>query len=289
MKSFGWIFRDLRLERGYNLKEVADGIVTISFLSKFERGDSDISLSNFYALLEKLNITLSEFTLITNDYTSTYFENLIEQIKVAYENNNTSYLQNIADIEQANWKNRNLKIHRCNEIMTKALLYNLDKQKSLSDEEIQFLCEYLLTIENWSIYELALFGNSLSSLKVETVVTLSKELINRGQLFIKLKKNKIELIRILLNTVVICLENHNISSALYFLTVLDSLLNNTDFYFEKTKFLFLKGLYKIKIGELDKGTVLANKALFLMEELDSAIFVNTHKNYLDNFLKNQNN
>lgn len=88
MNNYGSVFRNVRLNKNLSLKDIAEGSISISFLSKFERGESDISLSNFYSLINNLNITIDEFSYIANDYNLIDFEKLLENIKIAYENNN---------------------------------------------------------------------------------------------------------------------------------------------------------------------------------------------------------
>lgn len=61
MKDYGMSFRLLRKERGFTLKTMSEGIISYSYLSKFEKGESDITFRNFVLLIERLNMTLDEF------------------------------------------------------------------------------------------------------------------------------------------------------------------------------------------------------------------------------------
>ena len=47
MKNLGYVFRNIRIDKNYSLKEVAEGILSVSFLSKFERGDQINKVVNF--------------------------------------------------------------------------------------------------------------------------------------------------------------------------------------------------------------------------------------------------
>lgn len=61
MGKFGPMIREIRLAKGMTLNELARDIVSVPFLSKYERGTSDISAENFFQLLDRLNVRLSEF------------------------------------------------------------------------------------------------------------------------------------------------------------------------------------------------------------------------------------
>src|SRR5690606_10637976 len=104
----------------YSLKEVSEGIMSTSFLSKFERGESEISLSKFYLLLDRLSLTLEEFSLIANDFRPTKLEVLMNNVRKAYENNNINLLLKLAKEENLKWEEFGFHSFRYNSILIKA-------------------------------------------------------------------------------------------------------------------------------------------------------------------------
>lgn len=48
------IFREFRLNRQFSLKQVASNELSVSQLSRFERGESDLSLTKFLGALGQL-------------------------------------------------------------------------------------------------------------------------------------------------------------------------------------------------------------------------------------------
>ncbi|WHQ66967.1 helix-turn-helix domain-containing protein [Lactiplantibacillus plantarum] len=61
MTEIGEIYRDLRLGKHVTLKDASNGIVSLAFLSRFERGLYDISFNHLLELLDRINVQLSEF------------------------------------------------------------------------------------------------------------------------------------------------------------------------------------------------------------------------------------
>ncbi len=61
MQPFGPTLKELRLEKNYTLKDTADRIVSVQFRSNFEKGVSDIKLTNFVLLLNRIHVTFEEF------------------------------------------------------------------------------------------------------------------------------------------------------------------------------------------------------------------------------------
>src|SRR5699024_10191772 len=84
MKNYGTTFRTFRQNKGYTLKQVATGIVSVSFLSKFERGDSDISFSTMGDLLDRIMVTFEEFYFFHNAGKSNVIEDFFNAAETAY-------------------------------------------------------------------------------------------------------------------------------------------------------------------------------------------------------------
>ena len=57
----GELFRKLRKDRGFSLEQVSDEINSVSFISKFEKGQSNISFLRFERLLQNVNVSMDEF------------------------------------------------------------------------------------------------------------------------------------------------------------------------------------------------------------------------------------
>ena len=53
--AYGKVFREIREEKGISVRETAKGIVSNSFLSKYELGKSNISFENLFLLLDRIN------------------------------------------------------------------------------------------------------------------------------------------------------------------------------------------------------------------------------------------
>ena len=85
--EMGALFKKIRLSKKLALKDVAGDYLSISFLSKFERGESEISLSRFFLLLENLDVSIEEFYGILSKEKPTYTELLLERVSKAYYQN----------------------------------------------------------------------------------------------------------------------------------------------------------------------------------------------------------
>ena len=81
MKMYGETLRGIRKQKGLSMQELAEGICSVSFLSKFERGHSDIALGLFTRILEKLMVSIDEFLYIHNDYQIDLLEQFFKDVR----------------------------------------------------------------------------------------------------------------------------------------------------------------------------------------------------------------
>ena len=95
MKKYGETIRIIREQKGYTIRQIAEGILSISFLSKFERGDSDISVSYFFQILERLTLSYEEFLYVHNDFQLENFETFFDKAEQAYINRDLDQLRNL--------------------------------------------------------------------------------------------------------------------------------------------------------------------------------------------------
>lgn len=284
MKKLGHVFRSMRVAKNLSLKDIAQGDISISFLSKFERDESDISLSKFYALLNNINVTIEEFTFIANDYKLLDQEILLDDIKDAYESNNIILLEKYKNKELDLFKQTKSPAHKLNSIMIGAIIHTLDSSKGVSQEDRTYISDYLLSIDTWGYFEIVLFGNSMNLLTMDSMIILSKEILKKTKMYMNLRVNRQEVIRILLNALIYCIEGERYTDSLYFIKTLEDFLKNKDLFYEKTKLLFIRGVFDIKTNKVDIGTDHCKKAIQIMYDLGSVELAINHEEYLENFL-----
>ena len=61
MENNGYLIKKLRLSKNLTQSQLAEGILSKNFLSRYERGESQVNDSTFLRLLERMNIYFSEF------------------------------------------------------------------------------------------------------------------------------------------------------------------------------------------------------------------------------------
>ncbi|HEL1210083.1 TPA: helix-turn-helix domain-containing protein, partial [Streptococcus equi subsp. zooepidemicus] len=175
MKSkLGITLRKIRKGKQISLCSVADKHLSKSQISRFERGESEISCIRLINILDKLHITLDEFLILHDkDYVKTEsFANLVQYIRKQYSS------QNINNIACLLSDTSNYTLNSFEKTMVKSILHTMDSTIIPSDEELLQLTDYLFKVEKWGYYEIILLGNCVRTINYNSYFLLTKEMLN---------------------------------------------------------------------------------------------------------------
>ena len=269
LKTFGKIFKVIRESKNMSLKEAAAGDISVAQLSRFERGVSGITLDSFYCCLKNMAVSLDEFQYVYHNYIEADDALFSKKVADAYQENNVVKLQSIlASSEALAKKFPEKKNYRLNTIVVRAVLSSCSPDFQISKKDVEFLTDYLFSVEEWGRYELWLFTNSVDLLTLETLETFASEMINRTQFYNNLPENRRRIIKMLLNVISVCIESNHLLVAMRFLNYLDhSKIPETDLY-DRMLIKYHKALYSYKVGNSHALSDI-EQCLSLLEFLDS--------------------
>jgi len=247
MKNFGETYKKLRNDRNLTQEDVAGSQLSVAQVSKFERGNSRVTLENFYYMVEKLGLTLQEFEHRALGHELNGFYQLLEQISIYYAENNERGLRKLLLVEE-----KKIDVggnhHELNCIMIKNAIGGLTKCDHISEEEKEKISDYLFSVEDWGHYQLTLYGNTIDAFNRSAIYALSTDVLTRTQYYKSIAQNKRLTIQVLVNTVIIFVERKEIEYARFFRDAITDMLVETDIY-ERTLFLFITGLVDFYSGK----------------------------------------
>lgn len=280
MNDLGSLFQTLRKERGFTLKNLSEGIVSFSYLSKFEKGKTQISLNNFIQLVQRMNLTVDEILYFNQIKTSQYRE-FFQKISIAHIHQDLTKLKKYLEIEKNLYQENKIKFHKYNAVMISVVIKDLEPTFLIPEDDIHELVDYILGCSFWTTYEISLFGNSLSLFSEDLLIVLLKEIQKRVQEYQIMHKDLRDLIRLLQNGALILLRKKKVNRALelshFLITVIER-----DQYFEKTRQLFIDGVITFALGKKDEGIKEALQAIKIIENFDEQLAKN-HRLELEGF------
>lgn len=196
----GTLFKNLRKNKKMSLNDVSGDLISLSFISKFERGESEISLSRFLILLNNLNVTIEEFhNLYQYEYPGEV-EDLMIKVSTYFSNKDISGFEKTQTEEKERYEATGKRRYLYNSIMLKAFISDFTNTP-MNKEDITILTDFLFGTEYWGKYELLLLGNSMPSIQVDSLDLLLKELIKNSEKVTTTEANYILKIDLLLNAI----------------------------------------------------------------------------------------
>lgn len=296
MSSYGVTFRTFRKNKGYTLQQVAEGIVSISFLSKFERGDSDISFSVMVKLLERLTVTYEEFYFLHNREQTNAIDEFFNRAEAAYAGRDISAIHRLKEQAVHNYKQSGLTPFQCNVLLLEVYRSMIElNAPAFEDESLEQLKNYFFDIETWGYYELRLYNSTLFLLPPESTIFFSKSICSKIESIKKLPLLHNVFIRIMLNTVTYLTGGQN-PVFLYeeecrtFMNYLDKSDIPEGDLKARVGYIQAQAYLDIRLGHTDKGVTALKRVISLYNDLGAHKLAKYSTNYLDimlskNFIK----
>lgn len=250
MKSkLGSTLRKVRNGKQISICSVADEHLSKSQISRFERGESEISCIRLINILDKLHITLDEFLILHDeDYTKTEsFANLVQYIRKQYS------LQNINNIQSLLSDSSNYTLDPFEKTMVKSILHTMDSSIIPSDDELLQLADYLFKVEKWGYYEIILLGNCVRTINYNSVFLLTKEMLNNYIYSSLNKTNKRIVTQLAINCFILSIDMEEFTNCSYLIDEIKALLDNELNFYEQTVFLYATGYFEFKRCQTASG------------------------------------
>lgn len=186
--QLGELYRELRIARGLKLKDVARENLSVSQLSRFENGQSMLAADKLLIAISGIHMTFSEFGHAINNYQEPKLYHLVNKATELYNKQDIDGLRNLLELD----KNSEVfdVYNRLTALIIKTYIYTLDQSYVITDEEKAFLTSYLYEIEEWTEYELFVFGNTMSILSESDLIFLGKAFVDRDKLYLSLASHK---------------------------------------------------------------------------------------------------
>lgn len=175
MFNYGSVYKRLRKEQGITQTQAANGICSISKLSRWENNQVEVEFSTALALLKKINITPTEFSNwahLEAEY------HLPEKIERAIINEDMPKMRSFALRQIKDYHESKNIFTLTNAIIVFNQLFLLTGKDYLSTADKHRIVFYLTHNVVWSQYNIILFVNSAFLLDAKTTCHIALKLIH---------------------------------------------------------------------------------------------------------------
>lgn len=198
MNNIGETIKRLRLAKKIPSQSLYTDLLSRQARSNFEKGESDTTVSKFFILLDRLNISLDEFYVLHTQKESVEFHLFTDIASVYYKKDIEGLILLINKLSEEYKRTNNIKYYHY-KIMVENMLRIL-KNESPS-EDFEQLSNYLMNCDSWGYYEIMLFSNSINYFSqdlIDIVFKRSKDIITNFRI---LRRYRNEYAMLLLNII----------------------------------------------------------------------------------------
>ncbi|MBM7642580.1 helix-turn-helix domain-containing protein [Streptococcus loxodontisalivarius] len=284
MKNFGEIFRTFRESRGLRLKDVARSGISTSQLSRFEKGETDLTISKFMFILDEIKMPIDEFMYAVHDFHRDDLNELLSKVRQFVSSHDVEGLKKLLYSQIESHSERE-KFHQINIILLKIRLQDLSGESYYSEQDLLELTDYLFGVEYWGYYELLIFSNTLDVLKHDVFMILAREMSRRSDFYKEIPNNRRLISTMLLNGYITCIERGALLDALYFEKQLDQCFFIETEMYERLVFQYAKNLYRYKKEKDNKVIIEMKKCIAAMKLVGSNHIAKTYEGHLDKILR----
>lgn len=265
-EKLGAVFHEFRKNRNISLKQIADEHVSSSLISRFERGEADISITKFLHALENMRVEVGEFMeAVRGQQRSETIEFMIQLVPLEYKRD-TQGFQRLFDEQREKYvQNPSVYQYHLNMILAYGFICKCDTSIPFPQDYMDEVMDYLFSVDEWNIYEMILIGNLYLFMSIDQLHRMGQEIADKCYT----KKGNKEVIRItLLNIFETCIHKNELDIAEYYKNIILPMLERETLLYERTIFRFLVGLYRYKRGEQQVGMEQMEQAIQIFDWLE---------------------
>ena len=287
MQNLGEVFKELRKSRNVSLQEATGGEFTYSMLSKFERGEADLSSMKLITALDNLHSDLNEFMYLVRGFSQKKALAFQENLWDLYDREGIDSLHSLYEETTKKYRSSAKKSYLLQMIRIKSLLVFFDSELRATDEELTFLYDYFFTIDIWGNYELELFSTISTLFPLPLYFQYSREMLQKTDLLGSLPSNKIAIDTILINGLFKAIEEKDKLKADYFIFQIEKRELPESQAYLKIIYMIAKGYYDTIFKVENKGLEKIQRGITILQDLEYIDGARYYENYFANQLSNE--
>ena len=287
MQNLGEVFKELRKSRNVSLQEATGGEFTYSMLSKFERGEADLSSMKLITALDNIHSDLNEFMYLVRGFSQKKVLAFQENLWDLYDREGIDSLRSLYEETTQKYRSSAKKGYLLQMIRIKSLLVFFDSEIRATDEELTFLYDYFFTIDIWGNYELELFSTISTLFPLPLYFKYSREMLQKTDLLGSLPSNKVGIDTILINGLFKAIEEKDKLKADYFVFQIEKRELPESQAYLKIIYMIAKGYYDTIFKLENKGLEKIQRGITILQDLEYVDGARYYENYFANQLSNE--
>ncbi|MFU2163368.1 Rgg/GadR/MutR family transcriptional regulator [Streptococcus pluranimalium] len=286
MNAMGELFKMLRVSRNVSLKEATGNEFSHSMLSRFENGESDMTITKLLVGLKNIRTDLDEFIYLYNDFKPSDYTILKENIWQVLSKKDLNKLNKMYLEEISKYTISQKEDHFFNALIIKGHMFILDESTQLTEKEQEKMYDYLFLVDIWGEYELKLFSDISPLISLNLYFEYTREMMKKIDFLGELRKNRNLVHSILLNGLFKSTYENNLTKAAYFNQMIQKRFFNDNDLYLRTVYMIANGHYLYCKGEKDLGINQIRDAIYVLKLLKCDEIADYYKRQFSDILVN---
>ena len=173
-----------------------------------------------------------------------------------------------------------------NWILLQGLICQRDSSYHMEQDDLDKVADYLFKTEEWTMYELILFGNLYIFYDVDYVTRIGREVMEREGFYQEIGRHRKLVLILALNCYQHCLEHLSFENASYFETYTEKIIGKGIKLYERNIFHYLKGFSLYQKGQCKEGCKQMKESMHIFDVLGLPEQVAYYQEHYDKFVKN---
>ena len=212
---------------------------------------------------------------------------MMAQIIPLYYSNDISGFQKLQEEQLEKAKSSTNPLYfELNWILLQGLICQRDATYEMKQDDLDKVADYLFKTEEWTMYELILFGNLYSFYDVDYVTRIGREVMEREEFYQEIGRHKRLVLILALNCYQHCLEHFSFDNASYFETYTEKIIGKGIKLYERNIFHYLKGFSLYQKGQCKEGCKQMQEAMHIFDLLGLPEQVAYYQEHYEKFVKN---
>ncbi|MDR1605952.1 MAG: hypothetical protein LBS41_02440 [Streptococcaceae bacterium] len=278
MYYLGPAFRKIRQAKHISTHFLCQDTISSSFLSKWERGESRISVAHLIELLDLARTSFDEL-LLYHEHLDLHYQKFIDQLSACVATQNLEGLLLLRYHEERNTNPSAVTVrqHRLT-VLTQHINQIMEIPFDL--EATQQLVKEFQALEVWGLYDLTLYSHAMFFIPTTQLSALTLKAYQKSLFFRSLPKVAATIILILTATIRRLLAEDLLDDAAIFLKLAADFLAETTLCYEINEIHFLEGIYLTRLGQKVEGQAKIDGAIQVLRQLNLQQQADDYQAYL---------
>ncbi|MFT8878441.1 MAG: hypothetical protein ABF913_02595 [Oenococcus sp.] len=273
--NYGATFQSIRLDKNIKLSELAEAGITASFIGKFEKGQTRMSVDKFGRLLDKVNVSYAEFMMIGRGFQDSYFDQQFKEIASAIGSHRSARLKHI--LAQLQRREQIPVATALLEDFVSAFIFLMSMNPDISLAIGTQMTElnhrslrsqhYLEKVDTWGEFEFHVLARFAFMMPADKVLIFARMAVQKAKKYSKAVRSYDDALSRLLFSLVSPMLYKDLTVMQDMLVMIKSYLLDHLNAENQMNYLFYEGMYWIAIGERKKGIAQTDKMIQIAADL----------------------